>query len=238
MSQSDEIESVPPYVQVRDEGGKWQTVIENMSFPMGKSKTMVVDLSGRFLSADRRVRIRTNMEIYWDYIFYTVGDTEEGPLSVTTLEPTAADLHYRGFSRLYRKGGPNGPHWFDYSDVSTEPKWLDMEGYYTRYGDVLPLFLEDDSKYVIMNAGDEVTVEFSADRVPQVPDGWVRDYLIYSTGWLKDADINTATGQTVEPLPFHGMRSYPYGSDEAYPDTKEYRDYLRKYNTRKVTLKK
>jgi tetratricopeptide (TPR) repeat protein len=237
MSQSDEIESVPPYVQVRDEGGKWQTVIENMSFPMGKSKTMVVDLSGRFLSADRRVRIRTNMEIYWDYIFYTVGDTE-GPLSVTTLEPTAADLHYRGFSRLYRKGGPNGPHWFDYSDVSTEPKWLDMEGYYTRYGDVLPLFLEDDSKYVIMNAGDEVTVEFSADRVPQVPDGWVRDYLIYSTGWLKDADINTATGQTVEPLPFHGMRSYPYGSDEAYPDTKEYRDYLRKYNTRKVTLKK
>jgi cytochrome c-type biogenesis protein CcmH/NrfG len=237
MSQSEEIESVAPYVQVLDEKGRWQTVIENMSFPMGKNKTMVVDLTGRFLSSQRRVRIRTNMEIYWDYIFYTVG-TATSPLELTTLEPTAADLHYRGFSRLYRKGGPDGPHWFDYSDVSTEPKWLDMEGYYTRYGDVLPLLRDDDSKYIIMNAGDEVTIEFEADGAPPPPAGWDRDYLIYSSGWLKDADINTANGQTVEPLPFHGMSKYPYGPDESYPNSREYLEYLRKYNTRKVTLKK
>jgi lipopolysaccharide biosynthesis regulator YciM len=237
MSQSSDIESVAPYVQVVDEEGRWQTVIDNMSFPMGKAKTMVVDMSGHFLSSQRLVRIRTNMEIYWDYIFYTVGEVD-GPLQLTTLEPTAADLHYRGFSRMYRKGGPDGPHWFDYSDVSTDPKWLDMEGYYTRYGDVLPLLLNDDSKYIIMNAGDEVTVEFGVDRVPEVPEGWKRDYLIYSTGWLKDADINTATGQTVDPLPFHGMSRYPYGREESYPNSKEYRQYLREYNTRKVTIKK
>lgn len=237
MSQSSDIESVAPYVQVMNAEGRWQTVIDNMSFPMGKAKTMVVDLSGRFLSPQRLVRIRTNMEVYWDYIFYTVGDVDS-PLQMTTLEPTAADLHYRGFSKMYRKGGPDGPHWFDYSHVSTEPKWLDMEGYYTRYGDVLPLLLTDDSKYIIMNAGDEVTVEFDVDGVPEVPEGWVRDFLIYSTGWLKDADINTATGQTVAPLPFHGMSRYPYGSEESYPNSMEYREYLRDYNTRKVTIKK
>jgi len=237
MSQSDQIESIAPYLQVRDSDGRWQTVIENMSFPMGKSKTMIVDLSGRFLSRDRGIRIRTNMDIYWDHIFF-VDSAINSPLRLTDLEPTAADLHFRGFSRMYRKGGQDGPHWFDYSTVSTDPKWIDMAGYYTRFGDVLPLITADDSKYVIMNAGDEITVEFDATEVPDLPRGWTRDYLIYSTGWLKDADINTAAGQTVEPLPFHGMRSYPYGPEESYPTDLDHQDYLRKYNTRRVSIKK
>ena len=40
---------------------------------MGKDKTVIADLSGKFLSADHRIRIRTNMEIYWDYIFFSEG---------------------------------------------------------------------------------------------------------------------------------------------------------------------
>ena len=237
MSQTDAIESIAPYLQVRDESGMWQTVIESISFPMGKNKTMVVDLANKFLSDDRSVRIRTNMEIYWDYIFFTNGTTDGSP-RLTTLEPISADLHYRGFSRLYRKGGPNGPHWFDYSTVSTEPKWLDMLGYYTRYGDVLSLLEDDDSKYIIMNAGDEITVEFDASVPEDLPAGWRRDFLIYSTGWLKDADINTASGQTVGPLPFHGMSEYPYGVGESYPTDKDHQNYVKTYNTRKVKLKK
>ncbi|UCG85825.1 MAG: VCBS repeat-containing protein [Gemmatimonadota bacterium] len=237
MSQSDEIQSVAPYLQVKDALAQWQTVIENISFPMGKSKTMIVDLSGVFLTEDRHVRIRTNMEIYWDHIFFT--NSAVNPESrLTRLTPTAADLHYRGFSRMYRKGGPHGPHWFDYSQATTAPRWIDMAGYYTRFGDVLPLVLADDGKYVIMNAGDEITVEFNASTVPVLPRGWARDYVIYSTGWLKDADINTAAGQTVAPLPFHGMREYPYGPDESYPTDRDHQDYLRKYNTRRVNIKK
>ena len=34
---------------------------------------------------------------------------------------------------------------------------------------------------------------------------------------------------------FFGMRGYPYGSAEHYPDTPEYRRYLERYNTRVVT---
>ena len=237
MSQSDALESIAPYLQVRDRSGMWQTVIDNISFPMGKNKTMVVNLANKFLSDDRNVRIRTNMEIYWDHIFFTNGTTDGSP-RLTTLEPVTADLHYRGFSRLYRKGGPNGPHWFDYATVSTEPKWIDMLGYYTRYGNVLPLLEDADSKYIIMNAGDEVTVEFDASVPHDLPAGWRRDFLIYSTGWLKDADINTASGQTVGPLPFHGMSEYPYGVGESYPTDKDHQNYVKTYNTRKVKLKK
>jgi Tfp pilus assembly protein PilF len=234
IAQSRQIKVISPCLQVRNSKGQWQTAIENLSFPMGKSKTVVADLTGKFLTNDHRVRIRTNMEIYWDHVFFTIGESE-APIKQTTLQPIAADIHYRGFSRMYRKGGRYGPHWFDYNDVSKEPKWRDLEGNYTRYGDVLPLLLEADDKYVIINAGDEVTIEFDATQAPALPSGWTRDFLIYSDGWIKDGDLNTAYGKTVAPLPFHAMTNYPYGSDESYPTDEEHQKYLRTYNTRKVT---
>ena len=233
ISQSPDVKMVPPYLQVVDEQGNWKTVIENVGFPNGKNKIVVANLSGKFLSEDCRVRIRTNMQIYWDHIFFSAGESRI-PLRETTLRPGNADVHYRGFSRMYRKSY-SGPFWFDYSTVTKRQLWRDLEGYYTRYGDVTSLVQEADDKYVIMNAGDEITVEFDATAVPELNPGWSRDYLLYTDGWLKDGDLNTAFSQTVEPLPFHGMSRYPYGDDESYPLDKEHQDYLAKYNTRKVT---
>ncbi|MDZ7362797.1 MAG: FG-GAP-like repeat-containing protein [candidate division KSB1 bacterium] len=265
IAQSGQPKVIPPYLQVRNRRGEWQTVIENMSFPMGKDKMVVADLTGKFLTRDHRVRIRTNMEIYWDYVFSSVNsakkissrkavpagslvndthraeftqDSSGMTLRQTLLPLLAADLHYRGFSRLYRRGGRYGPHWFDYNEVSKAPKWRDLVGNYTRYGDVLPLLSEPDDKYIIMNAGDEVTITFDATKLPELPNGWKRDYLIYSDGWIKDGDLNTAHGQTVEPLPFHAMTSYPYGPEQAYPGDEEHQRYLKTYNTRKVTTEK
>jgi hypothetical protein len=68
--------------------------------------------------------------------------------------------------------------------------------------------------------------------LPALPDGWRRDFLLYFDGWAKDADANTAFGQTVEPLPFHAMSQYPYPAAERYPNGGLHRDYLQKYNTR------
>jgi tetratricopeptide (TPR) repeat protein len=261
IAQSGQPKVISPYLQVKNRRGEWQTVIENMSFPMGKDKMMVADLTGKFLTPDHRVRIRTNMEIYWDHVFYSVKmsswkatpaenlvnnkhsaefkqDSSGMTFRQTLLPLLAADLHYRGFSRLYRRGGRYGPHWFDYNEISKEPKWRDLIGNYTRYGDVLPLLLEPDDKYIIMNAGDEVTITFDAAKLPELPNGWKRDYLIYSDGWIKDGDLNTAHGQTVEPLPFHAMTSYPYGPEQAYPRDEAHQRYLKTYNTRKVTAEK
>jgi hypothetical protein len=85
-----------------------------------------------------------------------------------------------------------------------------------------------------MNAGDEVSLEFIAADLPDLPENWRRDFLFYNDGWLKDGDLNTAHGQTVKPLPFHGMTAYPYGPDDAYPENDEYKIYMNTYNTRKV----
>ena len=237
LSQSSEIKVTRPQIQVINKKGEWETVDENLGFPMGKDKTVIADLSGKFLSSDHRVRIRTNMEIYWDYIFFS-DELSSSPLNSTVLEPVSADLHYRGFSRSFRKGGRYGPHWFDYSAVDKDPKWRDLSGNYTRYGDVLPLLTSSDNKYIISNAGDETSVKFDAKKLPELKSGWKRDYLIHSVGWVKDGDINTAFGSTVLPLPFHGMKSYPPGPGDTYPQDPELQKYNQEYNTRVVTPEK
>jgi len=235
ISQSAAVEVIPPYLQAINDRGEWETIIENLSFPMGKDKTVVADLSGKISTTDPRIRICTNMEIYWDQIFYANENTDS-PIMSHSINPSSADLHYRGFSRTFRKGGRYGPHWFDYSEVvSTGQPWRDLLGTYTRYGDVLPLLTEADDKYIIKNAGDETSITFNTEGLPALPEGWTRDFLIHSVGWVKDGDLNTASGQTVGPLPFHGMTRYPYGPDESYPADKEHKDYLKEYNTREVS---
>jgi Tfp pilus assembly protein PilF len=167
LSQSGKTKVAPPSVQVMNRKGEWETVIGNISFPMGKDKTVIADLSGKFLTGDHRIRIRTNMEIYWDEIFFSEG-LSNAPVITTEMEPSSADLHYRGFSAMYRKGERYGPHWFDYSKVTKETKWRDLTGNYTRYGEVRPLLASSDNKYIIYNAGDEATVSFSPKNLPEL----------------------------------------------------------------------
>jgi Tfp pilus assembly protein PilF len=232
LSQQSTIALTPPSLEVRDANGNWRTVAD-IGFPSGKDKTIVIELSGKFPTADRRVRIRTNMQIYWDQAF--VGrNLKDGQAKITTLAPTAADLHVRGFSRMYRKGGRYGPYWFDYDDVSKESPWRPIEGAFTRLGDVLPLLRAGDDMYAVMAPGDEVTIEFDATSASSLPRGWKRDFLLYTDGWIKDSDLNTAFGTTVDPLPFHAARAYPYAPGDAYPTDAEHQRYLREYNTRIV----
>jgi hypothetical protein len=146
----------------------------------------------------------------------------------------AADLHFRGYSRMYRKGGRYGPHWFDYDSVSRQHPWRPIEGAFTRYGDVLSLLEKPDDMYVIMAPGDEMTVEFDAASAAPPPSGWTRTFLLFTVGWIKDADMNTAFGNTVDPLPFHGIREYPYADGDAYPADEVRERYNREFNSRVV----
>ena len=235
LAQSPALQVVPLQVQVKDPADRWRTVIPDLGFPAGKNKTVIADLTGKFLSADGRVRIRTNMEVYWDRAF-VAATASASPVTVTALRPGAADLRYRGFSRMYRKGGRYGPQWYDYDDVAREPAWAPIVGAFTRYGDVLPLLDAADDRYIIFGPGDEVALRFDSAAAPAVPPGWSRDFLIYTDAWMKDADLNTAAGGTVEPLPFHSMSRYPYGVDEAFPTDAAHQRFVETYNTRRVRL--
>jgi len=236
LSQSTKLNSIFPFLQVPDENGNWITVVENMGFPKGKNKTMIIDLTDKFITNEYRVRIRTNMQIYWNHIFIA-NDVSASEFNTTELPPIYADLHYRGFSELEKKDF-SSPHIPDYNSITQGQKWRDLVGTYTKYGDVLQLLLNSDSKYVIMNAGDEISLQFDATSLPKLEKGWSRDFLFYNDGWLKDGDLNTAQGQTVGPLPFHGMSSYPEGAKDRYPVSDEYSDYREEYNTRIITTDK
>ncbi|HKG94549.1 MAG TPA: FG-GAP-like repeat-containing protein [Gemmatimonadaceae bacterium] len=233
LSQQSAIRVAPPSLEVRDAAGKWRTAVADIGFPSGKDKTIVVELAGKFPTADHRVRIRTSMQIYWDQAFVARA-LDDGPAKVTALSPVSADLHARGFSRMYRRGGRYGPYWFAYEDVAKESPWRPIEGAFTRFGDVLPLLREPDDMYVVMAPGDETTIEFDASSERSLPPGWRRDFLLYTDGWIKDSDLNTAFGTTVGPLPFHAVKSYPYAPGESYPTDAQHQRYLREYNTRIV----
>jgi Tfp pilus assembly protein PilF len=231
LSQQSKVKTMMPALEVRGAHGQWRTAISSLGFPSGKDKTIVVDLSGKFPTNDHHVRIRTNLQIYWDHAFLA-RDVSGATVRRTPLNALSADLHFRGYSRTYRKGGRYGPWWFDYDSVSRQSPWRPIEGAFTRFGDVMPLLKESDDMYVIMAPGDETTLEFDASSAATLPAGWKRDFLLYTDGWIKDSDLNTAFGTTVGPLPFHKIREYPYAAGDSYPTDAAHQRYLREYNTR------
>jgi hypothetical protein len=222
---------VPPYLQVKNAKGEWTTVIEDMGMPDGKPKTITVDLTGKFLSDSREVRIVTNLCVYWDEIF--LSESSAAPeVRQTRLAMKKAEVQFHGFSDSKIHPERTQPEQFFYAKASPLSFWNPTPGMYTRYGDVKPLLDSPDDKFVIMGAGDEIRMQFDPASLPPVPAGWRREYLFKVDGWAKDRDANTAYSQTVEPLPFHAMSKYPYPAGEHYPDDQEHRDYREKYNTR------
>ena len=234
LSQRRNASVVPPYLETPDGTGQWRTVIPYTGFPSGEHKTIFINLSNRFPTDDYRVRLTTNLELYWSEAFFTVDEPERSERRITRLSPESADLHYRGYSREYRTA-PYGPFIRDYQTLSAEPQWLPFEGYRTRYGDVTSLLQAADDRYVIYSSGEEITVTFDAADLPGPPPGWTRDFVLHTDGWLKEGDLNTATAATIGPLPFHGMDRYPYGVESHYPDSAGHRKYRDDYNTRWVS---
>ncbi len=57
-----------PYVEAQDQKGKWTRVIDDLGFPAGGARTMTADLSGKLPLGTRRIRLTTNLQIYWDDI--------------------------------------------------------------------------------------------------------------------------------------------------------------------------
>jgi hypothetical protein len=222
---------IPPYLQVKDVTGAWRTVIEDMGMPDGKPKTIAVDLTGKFLTADRHVRIVTNICVYWDEIF--LSESSAAPeVRQTAIPVLSADVGFRGFSASRIDAERKQPEQFFYAMSTALSYWNPTPGNYTRYGDVRALLADVDDQYVVMGSGDEIRLRLNARALPPVAEGWTREYLLKVDGWAKDRDANTAFSQSVEPLPFHAMSAYPYKAVEHYPGDAAHQDYLRNYNIR------
>ncbi len=218
---------IMPYLQVQDASGAWRTVDPDMGMPAGKPKTIAVPIE--FLSASRKVRIVTNLCVYWDEIFLSE-ETSDGGLQIDPIPMDSADLHFRGFSESRIHPLRQQPDTFFYGSVSPASFWNPTSGLYTRYGAVTELLKDLDDRLVVMGSGDEVRLQFRAGPPPGP--GSTRDFLLKVDGWAKDRDPNTAYSESVEPLPFHGMSRYPYPAGEHYPRDAVHDGYQRTYNTR------
>src|SRR5207248_10268654 len=64
----------PLALEVPDGKGGWKVALPALGFPAGKNKTMLIRLDGiDGPGIARRFRLRTNMEIFWDYLGYATG---------------------------------------------------------------------------------------------------------------------------------------------------------------------
>jgi Tfp pilus assembly protein PilF len=197
-------------IETPDGAGRWVVRKSGLGFLAGKGKTMVIDISHVFVpdvfvpGAPRKLRLRTNLEIYWDRLAWAAGAASAIQVAAAPLRK--ADLLYRGFS-VMTSANASSPEIPDYNQLEgTSQKWRDLEGYYTRHGDVRELIDKVDDRITIMNAGDELRLEFTA--LPPPPRGWMRDFVMVGDGWIKDGDYNCVFSNTVLPLPYRAMKNY------------------------------
>ena len=188
-------------LEVLQENGEWKVFRENLGFPAGKMKTVLIDLPEN----EQKFRLKTNMEIFWDKLAWAI-DLPENETKEIPLELNSAELRYRGFS-VIEKANDSSPEKPVYDKIlTTNQRWRDLEGFYTRFGDVLELLQKTDDRMVLMNAGDELVLKFPA--LPEVKAGWKRDFVIIGNGWIKDGDLNSVFSKTLLPLPTHTTNDY------------------------------
>jgi len=224
------IKVIPPYVEEQNAQGQWVRVVEDMGFPAGLERTMIADLTGKIPAGTRRIRIVDNLKIYWDAI--RIDQTpEQRNVRVTEVPLANAALEFLGFPKEIRLT-PASDTVYSYAKRSTTGPYVRAAGNYTRYGDVKSLLHDADDRFVIFSSGEGVKLDFDAKTLPALPNGWVRDYFFFADGFEKDMDFYAADAFTVEPLPKHGMKPYPYAPDDEYPGDLAHIQYELEYNTR------
>jgi len=218
-----------PYVEAQLPDGSWQRIPGEAGFPAGLERTIVVDLTGKLPPGTRRIRLMTNLQIYWDQVL--IDQSENAQARATEMPLASAALRFRGYPKQIEGASP-GDLDYNYNLVSVTGPFQRERGNYTRMGDVTPLLKSVDDRFVIFGSGEEIAAEFDTAQLPALPAGWKRDYFFYANGFVKDMDWWDASPFTVSQMPFHAMSTYPYPSAEKYPDDAGSLDYELNWNTR------
>jgi hypothetical protein len=227
------VRAISPYVEALGPNGKWIRVVDDMGFPAGGPRTMTADLSGKLPPGTQKIRLTTNLQVYWDNILISRTDEIQN-LRLTPIPLARADLQFHGYPRKI-EGTPPGNVQYIYEEVSATGPYTRPSGTYTRYGNVLPLLTALDDELVVFGSGDEVSLDFDPLQLPALPQGWVRDYFFAANGYEKDMDFYAADGNFVAPLPFLRMEGYPYPAGKSFPLDSAHVNYLLEYNTRHMS---
>ncbi len=223
------VKEIPPYVEAELPDGRWQRIPGDAGFPAGLERTIVVDLTGKLPPGTRRIRLMTNLQIYWDQVL--IDQSKDAEARATEIPLASATLRFRGYPKQIDLPSP-GDLDYNYDLVSLTGPFQHQRGSYTRMGDVTPLLAAIDNRFVVFGSGEEIRAEFDAAHLPALPPHWKRDYFFYANGYEKDMDWWDALPFTVAQMPFHGMTSYPYPKPEKFPDDADAIDYQLNWNDR------
>jgi tetratricopeptide (TPR) repeat protein len=223
------VKPVSPTVDAQMPDGSWKRIADDVGFPAGLERTIVVDLSGRLPAGVRRIRLMSNLELFWDQVL--VDQSEDAEATTTEVPLALATLHFRGYPTQI-EGASQGDLNYDYDRVSLTGPFQHQRGNYTRMGDVTALLTNISDRYVIFGSGEEIAAEFDAAKLPALPSHWKRDYFFYADGFVKDMDWWDASPFTVAQLPFHTMSAYPYPASEKFPQDAQSLDYQLNWNDR------
>ncbi len=218
----------PPVLENQRADGTWESLGE-IGFPAGLPRVMTVPVAGIAGTANVKLRIRTNLQIYWDQIQFGTVEPQT-KVRTQTLPASVAKLQHRGFAQEF---SPNGKPPIAYDYDRTEPvATTHWQGRLTRLGDVMELLQNEDDRFVLCGPGDEITIEFDASTLPPVAADSVRSFVLRTAGYCKDTSPFTKTAGRVGPLPFRGMASYPDGATDRKLAPPAQEEYDRTWNTR------
>ncbi|MFL5245453.1 MAG: FG-GAP-like repeat-containing protein [Gemmataceae bacterium] len=235
-----------PLLERLGEDGKWRSLGES-GFPAGLPRMMTYEITGKLTGPRCVIRLRSNMQVYWDQIFvapldeviaakpleqYSATGTSARKVRGIELDVHKATLSAHSCMQTYTPDGKK-PLLYDYDRPQAVPVTR-LAGKMTRFGEVTELLRQEDDCFVIFGPGEELEVRFDASKLPELPAGWKRSFVLKTSGYCKDCAPFTATGETIEPLPSKGMKNYPYGPEQQYPADEKHQDYLKTYNTRHV----
>ena len=225
------IEPISPYLEAQMPDGSWQRIDQEMGFPAGLQRTISVDLTGKLPAGVRRLRIITNLQVYWDQILVDNSGATASLARETEVPLAKGVLRFHGYPRQIDGVSP-GDLSYHYDEVSLTGPFQRQRGSYTHFGDVTPLLTGVDNKFAIFGSGEEIGAEFDATALPPLPPHWKRDYFFYANGYVKDMDFYDASPFTVSQMPFHAMSKYPYPASESFPEDGPSVNYQLDWNDR------
>ena len=202
-----------PYVEALDGSGRWVRVVDDLVLRLA-ARTMTADLSGKLPVGTRRIRLTTNLQIYWDGILISRTAQDEnagGPrASVSSVPLVRATLGFHGFP-LKIEDWPPGNVKYIYEKTSVTGPYSRPAGAYTRYGDVLAAAnLRTDDRVCRVWIRRRGRAGLRSRRASPLRRSGCATTSLSPMAMKKIWTSMPTVGTTVEPLPFREMRGYPY----------------------------
>ena len=148
-------------------------------------RTMTADLTGKLPPGTRRIRIWTNLKIYWDQVLIDTTPEASIPFTRTEVPLVRASLAFRGYPREIL-GTPAADIRYDFNDVSQSRALRAASRLlHEATATCTPLVRAAEDHFVIFGSGDDVAIDFDAATLPPASarlDARLRDL----SRWLRE----------------------------------------------------